>query len=191
MLKNALLTFILATTLGLGFSSSAKADIIATAGEFNGPPNFDFDPGDYPLTSVLVGDFNFIIPAGYTVVGGTISGTFGNNDISPITAPGDYFIDNGIVKVAACDDSLTGTAPCDSGSVPTSWSYTLTAGDLANLTTEISAGSVDFTAVQNFAVSIQTGTTTLDLVLSPEPGTLYVLCGGLAGIALIRRRRKV
>jgi hypothetical protein len=61
---------------------------------------------------------------------------------------------------------------------------------LSNLATEIASGSIDFTVVQNFAIAVQTGTTTLDLIISPEPGTIFIFCGGLAGIALLRRFRK-
>jgi hypothetical protein len=190
MIRRALLTLLIATAFGPGLTSSAKADIISTVGEFNGTPDFDFNAADYPLPSVLIGDFSFIIPAGYSVVGGTISGTFGNNDVEAATAPSDYFIGNGIVAVAECDDSLSYTFACDTASTPTSWSYTLTPGDLTNLSTEISAGSVDFTVLQNFAVSVQTGTTTLDLMLSPEPATVFIFSGGLAGIVLLRRFRK-
>jgi hypothetical protein len=190
MIKRALLTLIFATALGLGITGSARADIISTIGEFNGTPDFDFNAGDYPLSSVLIGDFSFIVPVGEIVIGGTISGTFGNNDISATTAPSDYYIDNGLIKVASCDDSLSFAAACDTASTPTSWSYTLTPGNLTTLSTEISAGSIDFTVLQNFAVSVQTGTTTLDLVLSPEPSTIFIFCGGLAGIVLLRRFRQ-
>ncbi len=169
-----------------------KADIIATIGNYDGTPVVDFDPADYPLTPVLIGDFSFTIPTGESVIGGTISGTFGNDDVpdtTESTAPSDYYIDNNTIEVASCDDSLTGAA-CDTSSAPTSWSYTLTASDLSNLSAELASGSIDFTASQNFFGAVNTGTTTLDLVLTPEPSMIFLLCGGLAGIALLRRFRK-
>ncbi len=181
-------------TFSTGF---ARADIIATIDEFNGVPDFDFNvgPPDYPLPPVTIGNFTFTIPTGETVIGGTITGTFGNNDISAITAASDYFIDNGNIKVAACDDASTFNDVCDSFSAntsltPTSWSYTLTSNDLSNLATELQNGSIDFSVVQNFAVAVETGTTTLDLVVTPEPSMIFLLYGGLAGIVLLRRHRK-
>jgi len=190
MLPKTLLNLLLLTALCTLSAGFAHADIIATIDEFNGAPDFDFNPGDYPLAPVLIGDFTFSIPNGESVVGGTISGTFGNADVSPSTAASDYFVDNGAIEVATCDDSLSFTDPCDTGSTPTAWNYTLTPTDLSNLSTEFAAGSIDFTVTQNFAVAVQTGTTTLDLVLSPEPSMLFLLCGGLAGIALFQRFRK-
>ena len=190
MLQKKLLNLLLFTALCILSTGFARADIIATIGEFNGAPDFDFDPADYPLAPVLIGDFTFSIPSGGSVVGGTISGTFGNNDVSPITAPSDYFIDNGVIEVASCDDGLTGAAACDSGSTPTAWTYTLTSSDLSNLAADFAAGSIDFSVVQNFAIAVQTGTTTLDLVVSPEPSMIFLICGGLAGIAFLRRFRK-
>ncbi|MGB6941946.1 MAG: PEP-CTERM sorting domain-containing protein [Bryobacteraceae bacterium] len=190
MLKHITPTIIFSIALAVGLAAPMKADIIATIGEYNGAPSFDFDPADYPLGSVLIGDFTFSIPTGESVIGGTISGTFGNDDVSPITAPSDYYIDNGTIEVASCDDGATYTATCDSSPTPTSWSYTLTSSDLSNLSAELASGSIDFTVVQNDAIAVQTGTTTLDLVLTPEPSMIFFLCGGLAGIALLRRFRK-
>jgi hypothetical protein len=180
--------------LAFGLAAPARADITATIGEYSGAPDFDFNPSDYPLAPVLIGDFTFTIPAGETVVGGTISGTFGNDSdpgVTDATAPSDYFIDGGAIEVASCDDSLSFSVACDTASTPTAWSYTLSASDLSNLSTDLSAGSIDFTAVQNFALAVNTGTTTLDLVLAPEPSGIFLFGGVLAGVAVLRRYRKV
>jgi hypothetical protein len=190
MLKHTIPTLIVSLALASALAAPVKADIISTIGEYNGSPDFDFNPGDYPLGSVLIGDFTFTIPAGDTVVGGTISGTFGNSDVSSTTAPSDYYIDNGNIEVASCDDGLTGSAACDTSSTPTAWSYTLTPTDISNLSAGLASGSIDFTVIQNFAVAVETGTTTLDLVTTPEPSMIFLLTGGLAGIALLRRFRK-
>jgi uncharacterized protein (TIGR03382 family) len=173
----------------VGIVPTAKADVIATVAEYNGPADFDFTFSDYPLASALVGDFTFSIPAGQFVYGGSISGTFGNNDVEPTTALSDYFVDGGAIQVAGCDNTVF---PCFSGngsSTPIPWSYTFTTADLTTLSGELSAGSVDFTVVQNFAVSVQTGVTTLDLLTTPEPGTFAAAFGTLAGFALLLRRR--
>jgi len=171
-------------------SPSAKADVItSTIAEYNGPQDFDFNSADYPLSSVLIGDFTFAIPTGQTVLGATISGTFGNNDVSPNTALSDYFVDNGAINVASCDDPA---ANCFTGGTgePTPWSHTFSAAELGSLSAAFASGTLDFTAVQNFAVSVATGTTTLSISITPEPATIFILCGGLAGIACLRRLRK-
>jgi hypothetical protein len=192
MLKRIATTALLPIALVFSLVTPSKADIIATIGtNYDGTPDFDFNPADYPLAPVTIGDFTFTIPNGLQVIGGTVSGYLGNEDVigtTDSTAPSDYFIDNGSIKVAACDDSLSFTDPCETSI--TQWTYTLTSSDLANLSAELSAGSVDFTAVQNGFGAINTGTTTLDLVLSPEPSMIFLLCGGLAGIGLLRRFRK-
>jgi hypothetical protein len=177
--------------LAFGLAVPAQADVLATIGAYNGSPDFDFNLGDYPLAPVTIGVFSFTIPAGFSAVGGTISGFFGNNDVSPTTAPSDYYVDNGTIEVASCDDSLSFSADCDTGSSPTAWSYTFTASDLATLASELASGNIDFTVVQNFAVSVQTGPTTLDLqIATPEPATIFLLGGSLLAIALFRRFRK-
>ncbi len=193
MFKLTTPTIIFSIALAVGLAAPMKADIIATIGNYDGTPVIDFDPADYPLAPALIGDFNFTIPIGEQVIGGTISGYFGNDDNPPTTdstAPSDYYIDNGAIEVASCDDSLSFSDACETSSTPTSWTYTLTATDLANLSAELSSGSIDFTASQNFYGAVNMGTTTLDLVLTPEPSMIFFLCGGLAGIALLRRFRK-
>jgi hypothetical protein len=193
MIQRTVLTITLATALCLGIAGSAKADIIATVGEYNGAPDFDFNPSDYlPATQIPIGDFDFTVPNGLTVIGGTVSGTFGNTDVYPSSAPSDLYIDNGTIEVAECDDADTLEATCSSSATqtPTAWSYTFSSNDLTALSSEIAAGDIDFFVVQTDGVAVQTGTTTLDLVLSPEPSTIYIFCGGLAGIILLRRFRK-
>jgi hypothetical protein len=172
---------------------ASKANVIVSnIPEYNGPADFDFNAGDYPLGSVTIGNFLFSIPANQLVTGATISGTFGNNDVSSNTALSDYFVNHGGIEVASCDDP---TADCFSGQtgVPTPWSYTFTANDLKNLSAAFSSGSLDFSAVQNFAISVQTGVTTLTIdtaaSTAPEPSTFFVIGGGLAGLACLRRRR--
>ena len=86
MRQKTFLNILLLTCFCILSTGLARADIIATIDEFNGAPDFDFNPGDYPLAPVTIGDFTFSIPAGESVIGGTISGTFGNDDVSPTTA---------------------------------------------------------------------------------------------------------
>lgn len=174
---------------------AAKANVIVSnIAEYNGPADFDFNAGDYPLAPVTIGDFLFSIPANQVVTGATISGTFGNNDVSSNTALSDYFVNSGVIEVASCDDP---TANCFSGQtgVPTPWSYTFTANDLKNLSAAFSSGSLDFSVVQNFAISVQTGVTTLTIdtaaSTAPEPSTFFVIGGGLVVLGCLRRRGKV
>jgi hypothetical protein len=187
MLKLTIPAVILATAL-LGVAASAKADVSSTIGDFDQPFTFNT-----PAATTL-GQFTFTIPNGLTVVGATISGTFGNNDVpgfTNVTALSDYFVANGAIQVAGCD-SLTD--PCTAGTVsgaPDPWSYTFTQSDLTTLAPYFAAGSLDFSVTQNFVGAVQTGPITLDMHVAPEPTSFFftsALC--LAGVALRRRFRK-
>jgi hypothetical protein len=187
MLNTTSLTIILAALI-LGFASRAQADIIATIPNYDGAASF----GPFPET-INIGDFNFTIPAGESVVSVTVSGTFGNTDVPGTTdtsAPSDLYIDNGLIKVAECDDSLSYNAACDTGSSPTPWSFTLPQSDLAELAPELAAGQIDFSAVQNGFFAVNTGSVALDIVATPEPNSLFLFGSAIASLSLLRRLRK-
>lgn len=200
MTRNALLTFILASALGLGFTASAKADIISTIGDFDEPADFS---GNYPLGPTNLGDFTFSLPTGFVITSATISGTFGNEDVpgtTNVTADSDYYVDGTAIKVATCDtpnitSTFTPALACDAGNstdTPTPWTYTFTSANLSTLTTDLAAGTLDFNVIQNFYGAVETGVITLDIAgtsAAPEPGTIFIASLGLAGLALLRRRK--
>jgi len=187
MLKLSIPAVIFSTAL-LGLTVQAKADISSTIPGSDG--SFTFIT---PVTTTL-GVFNFTIPTGWTVVGATISGTFGNTDVPGLTnttALSDYFVANGAIQVAACDSF---SDPCSAGTVsgaPDPWSYTFSQSDLTTLAPYLASGSLDFSVTQNFVGAIETGPVTLDMQITPEPASFFFTCAlCLAGIALRRRFRK-
>jgi len=186
-------SLLLSAALVLGFSSIASADVLSAIPAKDGTATF----GPFP-SSISIGSFSFAVPAGQKVTGGTISGSFGNNDVPGTTttsAPADLFIAGGTIEVAACDDSLSYSAACDTGTSPTPWSYSLTQGNLASLATYFASGAIDLSAVQNGVFTVNTGTVTLDLqtapiVATPEPDSLWLMGFGSMGMALVKRFRK-
>jgi hypothetical protein len=143
----------------------------------------------YDLT---IGAFNFIIPAGDTVYGATISGTFGDANYTS-SALADLYLLNGTIKIGGCDLNQDGSYPLcatnqDPGALVT-WSYTFSSSDLANLATDFAHGSIDFTAVQNSAGATVIGTPTLDISTVPEPASIFGAAAGLLAFAAFRRRK--
>jgi hypothetical protein len=183
--------------LALGWASLAQADIIVTptfdASNQVSPPDttdyegnfFDGSAAPYDIT---IGTFNFTIPAGNQVSGATISGTFGDVNLST-TALADLFVDAGNINVAGCDSMGD---PCFAGSSsgsPVPWSHTFSGAELSELASDFTAGSIDFTAVQNSFGVLAVGMPSLDIQTVPEPSSIFTLTGGLLAFAAWRRRK--
>jgi hypothetical protein len=191
--------------LALGCASFAQANDIIVTPTFSSsnqalPPDtsdyegnfYDFS-STFPPSSISIGNFIFTIPTGVHVISATISGTFGDVNNSA-TALADLYVLNGGIEVGECDSSMGGTVfpPCATGTVNGSlvpWSYTFTAANLSSLASDFSAGSLDFTAVQNGFGSVIVGTPVLDIAVSPEPGSIFTLAGGLFALVGLRRRK--
>jgi hypothetical protein len=199
MVKSTASAFILSLSLFVGLSGAAKAATFT----LNVQPTFDvsnqaappdttdyegnFYDGSAAPYDLTIGTFTFSIPTGDTVTGGTISGTFGDQNI-PVTALADLYVDG--IEVGECDsdDSACAAGTLDGSLVP--WTYTFDAADLNNLDSALSSGSLDFTAVQNGFGALIVGTPTLDLqVATPEPASIFTLAGGLLAFAAWRRRK--
>jgi len=191
-------------SLGAAFilTTPAHASPIAvTLPSFDSPSGYDFVTTFPPAGSSTIGTFTFSIPASELVTGITISGTFGNAD-NPTTALSDYFLGYSghetAVEVASCDSILANCYSAQDG--PTSWTYTLTAGNLSTLAPAITGGSLDFTYTWDnntqFAFSgdlqyVYAGAPTLNIQVTPEPASVLMCFGGLIVIATLRRIRRV
>jgi hypothetical protein len=162
-------------------NQAAPPDTIDYEGNF-----FDGSSAPYDIT---IGTFTFKIPTGFMVLGASISGSFGDQNVG-VTALTDLFVDGGI-QVGACDNF---SDPCFSGTIDGSlvpWSHTFTGTELGELASDFASGSLNFTAVQNSFGAVIVGTPTLDIRVAPtpEPATIFPLVGGLLAM-LVRRRRK-
>jgi hypothetical protein len=191
-------------SLGAVFALTIPAHagpILVNLPSYDSPDGYDFVTTFPPVGSTTIGTFTFSIPASELVTGITISGSFGNGD-SGTTALSDYYLgfagDETAVEVASCDNILDDCYSAQNG--PTSWSYTLTAGDVSTLSSAIAGGSLDFTytwddntqfAFPGFDQYVYAGAVTLDIQTTPEPATVLMCFGGLALIAALRRFRRV
>jgi hypothetical protein len=193
-------------SLGAAFVLTTPAhagpiDITLPGGSYDSPNGYDFVSTFPPAGSTTIGTFSFSIPAGALVTGITISGTFGNGD-GQTTALSDYYLgysgNETAVEVAACDSIL---ADCYSGqNGPYSWTDTLTPANLGTLASAIAGGSLDFTytwdnntqfAFSGFDQYVYAGDPTLAIQVTPEPAPVLLCFGGLAGLAVLRRYRRV
>jgi hypothetical protein len=193
-------------SLGAAFILTTPADagpinLTLPGGYYDSPNGYDFVSTFPPAGSTTIGTFTFSIPAGELVTGMTISGSFGNGD-NGTTALSDYYLgysgNETAVEVAGCDNIA---ADCYSGqNGPYSWAYTLTSADLSTLASAIAGGSLDFTYTwdNNTVVQIPgdlqyvyAGDPTLAIQVSPEPASVFMCLGGLAGLAALRRFRRV
>lgn len=182
-------------------TTPASADIVLNLSSYDSPNGYDFVTTFPGAGSTTIGTVNFSIPAGQYVTEITISGSFGNGD-SPTTALSDYYLgdstDETAVKVASCDDPLDDCASNQNG--PTEWSYTFTSSDISTIASALAAGSLDFTytwdtppafAFQGFDQYVYAGPLTIDITAVPEPVSLLLCFSALAGIAALRRFRRV
>jgi hypothetical protein len=203
MANRTLIAAILSLGAVFALTTPARAgNIFVTLPSYYDSPNgYDFVNTLPPPGSTTIGTFDFSIPAGTGITGITISGTFGNPD-SGTTALSDYYLgfsgDETAVEVAACDSIFT---DCYSGQEgPTAWSYQVTGSSLIALSSAIAGGSLDFTytwdnntqvEIPNYYQYVYAGAATIDIETAPEPTALLLCFGGLAGMAALRRFRKV
>jgi hypothetical protein len=197
MAKRTLTAAILSLGTVFALTIPVRGDVLVNLPSYDSP-GYDFVSTNPPAGTTTIGTFTF--SAGLPVTGITISGSFGNGD-SPTTALSDDYLgfsgNEMAVEVAACDSLVSDCASNTNG--PTAWSYTLTASNLSTLASAIAAGSLDFTytwdsppfAFPGVLQYVYTGASTLDIQVAPEPAAALICFAGLAGIAALRRFRRV
>jgi hypothetical protein len=155
-------------------ATAAQADTISgTVNTGGNPANFSGDTvtfagapsnGPFPL-QMTVGEFDFTVPSGQVITAGLFSGNFGSNILGSATSQARLFLDG--VELALCDAACE--AASQSNDVP--WQYSLTASDLALLSTNSFwlAGRAILTASQLSASQVVLEPTSVSLTTSPVP----------------------
>ena len=138
--------------------------------------------GPFPAPSVVIGEFDFVIPGGSLVSAATFSGDFGSNILGSSTAEVDLFVNS--VEVASCD--TTCALASESNDVP--WSHVFTAGELVAL----GSGAAVLTAIQQGQSQIVLDPTAVSITVSavPVPAEWLLLVGGALPTFLIALRRR-
>lgn len=166
------------TALALaGLCEMAHADIITlTFPEING----NYYVSGFPLPEVDWSTLSLSIPAGQSIVGASISGTWGStSQIYGSTAEAQLFVNELLVS-----DTRTLSPDPYNNVVP--FSFTYTPGEL----TTLAGGSATLSYIQTseFIVRLSQTTLTIDTAPVPEPGT--VAFAGLGGLSLLLLRRR-
>jgi hypothetical protein len=184
----ALLLFIVASA---GAQAATVSGTINTSAALS-PSNQSIDgttyfnaPTDNSFTSLVVGEFDFSLPAGFGISGGSVSGNFGSDILGSGTSQATLYL-NGI-NVASCD------AVCESASqsADVSWSHVFTTGELASLAGDSNwtSGKAVLSALQLSSSQIVLDPTSISLTTAPVPEPqAYALMG--LGLALIACRRR-
>jgi hypothetical protein len=211
MTRQTIAAAILFAGAAVGLTTPARAgDIVLSTSSYDSPEGYDFVTTFPPTGSTTIGTYTFTPIPIVDVQGITISGTFGNGDIN-VTALSDYFLGDatdpgGETAVEVAGGSLP-DSPCNdisddcySGDGPTPWTLTLDQTQIGDLADGIANGSLDFTytwedntefAFEGDNQSVYAGPATIDVSYTPEPATVLICFSGIAGIAAVRRFRKV
>jgi hypothetical protein len=137
--------------------------------------------GAFPAASVIVGEFDFSVPAGSAVSDATISGNFGSNVLGSSTGAVDLYV--GAVEVASCDAACANATAANDFA----WSYTFASGQLDAL----ASGSMVLSAVQQGGSQIVLDPTSVSVNVAavPEPAGLPMALAALPLLAAALRRR--
>jgi hypothetical protein len=151
----------------VAFESSARAQDIQVTSTVPQLCGGAYSSAPYPLYTQ--GTFTYTIPAGYDIVGATVSGTWGNTCYSRSTAGVDVRLSG--VTVAQC---LAGSAGCwidqAAGLPPRPWSVTIP----TSLFPQLATGAAQMTAQQTSSTWVELGQATLTLTLRPRTVSVWV-----------------
>jgi hypothetical protein len=144
-------------------------------------------PTNGPFAQVTIGEFDFTVPSGEALSAATFSGNFGSNTLGSGTAQVNLFLDG--IAVASCG------AACEAASTSANvaWSYALTSGDFALLSSNANwlAGKAVLTARQVTSSQIVLDPTSVSLTATPVPipAAAWLLGSALAPLFGLARRK--